>query len=491
MTPRRPFLLLLLLPALLGLASSSRAQEEPTVFVFDYGTIGLDSLQVFSPSSVFRPLDMLGVRAGGRAWAMGGAYVAEARGLEAVSWNPAGLGWLERTDVMADLFWLRSSGTTSGFPDTFNIPEVSLVNVTRYEVNLKSNVRYNMLGGAFSTDLPGNLHMGGAISFRRYMDTAYPEEIIEDMTFQEGGSFPVTLAFDDSESGGVEAVAATIGLQVVPDLLSVGGNLNFLTGRLDAQQEQILATGGGQIPPGRRDIRFDYSGFSTDLGLQARFGDRGGLGVRFTPGYTLDVEGGSFYAQSLAPPGQPIVVVQARIADYEIDVPSLLTVGGVLDPLDWLTVTADYSIQSWQDAEVRYKEDRDEDADLPLQDVTSLNVGLEGRFFRIRDVELPLRIGYRRGPLSLAQLAPEGKIDGAHVLDFDWAGGEIDTQALSFGIGFLTGPLRYDLALDFLDYELEKFYFDAYYDPLVNPQSTIVKVDRRLNRIRLSATLQL
>lgn len=471
----------LLLVALCGPAA--RSQETIEV---DLGTLLLDDLQLLSPSSVYRPLDMSAVRAGARGWGMGGAYAASASGVEAVAWNPAGLGWLERADFAGDLAWVRSSGTTSDFPDTFNIPQVAVLNVTRYEVNLKARVRYSLFGAGTAIDLPGSTRLAGALSFRRYLDLSYPEEIVEDLSFQEAGSFPVTLAFDGKEKGGVDAAAATVALQVLPQTLSVGATLNVLDGRLSEDQEQIIATGGGDVPSGIRKLRFKYHGLSADFGIQARYQGLFSIGVRYTPRYTLEVTGGQWYSRSLAAPGFPTFVTRGKVAGYDMEVPSFVTVSGSVQPLPWLLVVAEVDRQKWGETVVEYRDVNEPNGELPLRNVTLVGLGAEVRLAHYRQIDLPLRVGYRQGPLSVSQLEPHG-----NPLLGNWQGGEIDSKALTLGVGVETGNVRYDLSYEFTDYKLRKFYFDVPFDQLVNPESTLITVDRRVAVLRLSASLSL
>jgi hypothetical protein len=468
-----------------GSAPAALAQEGP-VIELDLGTFLLDDLAILSPSSMFRPLDMAGVRAGARGWGMGGAYAADARGVEAVAWNPAGLGWLERADFSGDLAWTTSSGTTTGFPDTFNIPQIATVNVTRYEVNLKARVRYSLLGAAMAFQPFGSARLAGALSFRRYLDLSYPEEIVEDLSFQEAGSFPVTLAFDGDEKGGVDAAAASLAFQAVPGFLSIGGTLNVLDGRLKENQEQIIATGGGTVPSGLRELRFDYRGLSGDFGIQVRREGLFAFGARYTPRYTLEVTGGQWSSRSLSAPGQPILVMHGKVAGYDMEVPSLVTVAASGQPLPWLLVAAQMDRQKWSETRIAYRDSDEPDAKLPLKNVTTIGGGVEARLLHIRRIELPLRLGYRQGPLSVAQLEPRG-----NPLFGDWTGGEVDSKTISLGIGMEASNLRYDLSYEFTDYEIKKFYFDVPFDALVNPHSEVVNVDRRVAILRLSATLAL
>lgn len=484
--------------------------QQLVILEYDIGTIELDDLRfslfvmedgmpivLSEPSFLHRPLDMVGARSGAAGWAMGGANVAEGEGVNSISWNPAGLGWLDRTDIAWDLKWSRSSGTTSGFPDTFNIPDVALVDVVRYEVSLQSGVRYNLMGAGTSTSLPGDRRLAGAISMRRYMDLTYPEEIVADLQFQEAGSFPVTVAFDGDEEGGVDALAATVGVEILPGIVSAGVNFNYLNGRLSTSEDAIVSTGGAQELGGYTNLRFEYSGFATDLGLQARLGRLASAGIRFTPSYRVEVTGGKLSAQPLPDVGSIFLTrAHARIASYDMEIPSLLSVGGTLHlpsvglpltslriPFDRMTFAGDVSIQNWSEFKIDYHDpDRPQDASLPLRDVTSINLGCEGRFLSLRGIELPVRVGYQTAPLSMAALEEGNE---------DWIGGDVDSQSFSFGLGFEAGPLHYDIGYQVIDYKIKKFYFDTPVDPLMNPEGTLVDVDRRVGIVRFSASLAL
>ncbi len=467
-----------------------RAQETP-VEDTDLGTITLGDLQRLSPSRVFRPIDMIGVRSSAAGWGMGGAHIANVEGVESVSWNPAGLGWLKRSDVTGDLRVLGSSGTTSGAPDTFLIPRSPKLNVTRYAVNLKSNVRYGMLGAATSREMAGR-RVAGALSFRRYIDVAYPEEILEDLVQAEAGGYPVTLAFDDTENGGVDAATASVGIEAIPGLLSAGMNFNVLSGLLRTDEEIIVATGGPQNSVGNFKSGYNYGGHSFDLGVQTRYRDIAALGLRYTPGYTLEVRNGTFSAQSIPDPTNPVVnTVRATIASHDIGVPALLSAGLWFRVNPKLSAAFEWNQQKWQDAKLTYVGNvvpAGTTESLPLRNVSNWHVGLEGRILRIGQVDLPLRLGYRAGPLSLAPLEAAGTGPDTRPAA---ANNDIDTRAFTLGLGFETGNVRYDVGYEILDYTLQKFYFDVPYDAFLNRDSTLITVDRRVTALRVSATLTL
>jgi hypothetical protein len=483
---------LLAMLILLGAVPAVFAQETIEV---DLGTIGLSTLAQIAPSKIYRPLDMMGARPGAGAWGMGGAYVAQAQGVEAVSWNPAGIGWLERPSMTGEFHWNRSSESTSGFPDTFNIPNAPQLRINRYEVNLKSAVRAGILGVGASREMAGR-DVSGAVSYRRYMDVTLPEAILAELAVEGGGGdqggSTSTIAVDNTEKGGVDAAAATFGVEIIPGQLSAGVNLNYLLGDFRSAAESSAPTGGLGTSTGFENLKFTYRGFSTDLGLQYRREGLAAVGIRYTPGYTLAVTKGRWDAQGIRLPGAEYAVrFHADVAGYNLDVPSLLSIGLWYRVIPELSVALGYDSQKWAGSRVAYRSDdpfagREAEPTLPLRDVSTIRFGLEGRFLKYRDNPIPVRLGYAQGPLSVAQLDPSG--DNPR-LEENWAGGDVSSSTLSFGVGFETGPLRYDLSYEVIDYKLNKWYFETPYDPFLNPQGIIVEVDRRCAQMRFSGTL--
>jgi hypothetical protein len=475
---------LLIALAWLTLAIPALAQGSIDV---DLGTIGLATMQQMSPSRVFRPIDMIGAREGAEGWGMGGAHVAHVAGVEAIPWNPAGLGWLHGSDFTGNLRLLSSSGSTSSFPDSFSIPRVPRLSVRKYAVNLKSMTRYGTLGAATSANVAGR-RLVGALSYRRYVDVAYPETIIEDLVQTDVATYPVTFAFDNDEKGGVDAAAASVGFEAVPNLLSLGANVNILMGMLRSVEQMIVSVGGPTNSVGETRSGFNYRGHSFDLGAQVRYEDLGSLGLRFTPGYTLQVRSGTFSLREIPTPGATnSYYYHANIAPYDLDIPSLLSVGGWAHVLPKVNMALEWNRQSWAGTKAKYVQGQTADP-LPLRDVTSVHLGIEGRFLRLGRVDLPVRLGYHSGPLSMAPIQASGTGIGTRVTAAD---SDISTKAYTIGLGFETGNLRYGFSYEIQDYKLQKFYFDVPYDPFLNKYSTLVDVDRRVTAIRISATLAL
>jgi hypothetical protein len=491
--PERAWRHLLLATLILAsLFSTAVAQEVVDV---DLGTIGLNTLGQLEPSRIFRPLDMIGARPGAQAWALGGAYVAQAQGVDAIGWNPAGMGWLKRPAVVSEFRWTRSTAATSGFPDTFNIPNSPQLRIVRYEVNLKSMVRSGILGAGATRTILGR-NVSGALSYRRYLDTTMPEAILAELSLEgsgnNGASTGSTVAFDNNEQGGVDAASATVGVELIPGQLAAGVNFNLLDGIFRSTITSSAPSGGLGESTGHQRLNFDYRGFSTDLGVQYRREGLAAVGVRYTPSYKLAVTKGRYVSQSIPLPGSEFVYrVHGIVAGYNLDVPAMLSIGGWYQVIPQLSVAIGYDSQKWADPTIAYRSDesfagRESKPTLPLRDVTCLHYGIEGRFLKLRKGDVPVRLGYSTGPLSVADLVPGG--DHPEIFS-NWEGGDVKSSTMSFGLGFETGPLHYGLSYEIIDYKIKKWYFESPTDPFFNPQGVAVKVDRRVTQLRFGGTL--
>ncbi len=487
---------------ILALGLSTPALADGEIESINLGTFGLETLKYAQPSAVFRPLDMVGARAGAQGWAMGGANVAGASGIESVGWNPAGLATLSRPAAFADIEWTRSSGTTTGFPDTFKVEGAPLLSLRTYEVNLGAGLRYNMLGAGTATQVSGGRTLSGAVSVRRYLNVCYPEDIVANMVTPEASGFPITMALEGEESGGVDAIAGTVAFDLLPSQLSIGANLNYLNGRLRARNEVHVTGAGTEVPTSASSIDFDYAGISTDLGLQFRREGLGAVGVRFTPAYTLEVTKGRFSSMAITTGEDvPDLATYGRVAGYDMKVPSLLSVGASASVTERVRLAAEYNIQNWSETEVTYRDEfvgREPDPSLPLHDVSSLHIGAEARYFSFRGIGLPVRLGFHTGAMSMQNLKSEvtetviieGRPTKVLLPASEWVDDDdVRLTAFAFGFAFEAKSLRYDVSYEVADYTFNRFYFDIPRDDFLNKESIVVEIDRRVTQLRLSASM--
>lgn len=482
----------------------SRAQGE--IIDIDLGIVGLNTMALYFPSIVHRPIDGISVRPGGDALGMGGAYLARAEGPLAVGWAPAGLAALDRTAVLFDGYQISSSGDASGYPDSFLVPQQPPLLVSRYSSDLKSASRAGFVGAATPLFQAGSIKVVGALSWRRFGEVARPEETVTDLTFGEENNFPVVFTVDRSEKGVIESFAPSLAVELARGI-SLGANLNFLTGRLRADYEQRLASGGLPLVA-VGGVTFKYKGFVPDLGARISvMDDRVQLAAKFTPAYTLEVTGGDFYSRSFSLPTQPTVSLHGKMAGYDLDVPSALGAGIALRPFRRLVLAADFNVQNWSEAKMTYTQEPADQTQyetattLPLDDVSTFHAGLEYLLFDWDWGQVPVRLGYHQVPLSFRQVdradidlqvieLPDGSrvINPVHTGTFN--GSAVEADAITFGASLWTGAYSYDLGIETYSYDQNKWFLDSVYDPIANPRSMLVEHTRNILAVRLSTSVR-
>lgn len=496
-----------------GLAYAQRPSEEVHI---DLGVIGLSTMATLFPSMVHRPIETIPARPGGDAAGMGGAYLAVADGVKAVGWSPAGLASLERSEILFDGRVRNAGGSASGYPDSVLVPQQPPLLVTQYSMNNKDAMHTGFVGAAAPLFRAGSINVVGALSWRRFGEIARPEEVISDLGFGEERSFPVVFTVDARERGVIESFAPSIAVQLVPGV-TFGANLNFLSGRLRSTYEERLSSGGFPLI-GTGEITFRYSGFVPDLGAGiSLIGGRARMAAKFTPSYTLNVSGGRFHTRSINAPNQPVYHVSGKVSGYELEVPSALGVGVAIRPFRRLLLAADYNVQNWSEASLAYTEDLtgnplavgnmpgknsgyEETTTLPLDDVSSVHVGMEYLLFEWDWAHIPVRFGFHKGPLgfrssdrddvTLVQLElPNGAPYQQPVHTGVFHGESVEADAVSYGVSLRTGSFTYDLGVEHFSYEENKWFFDTVYDPVMNPGSRLVKHTKRFTSIRLSSTV--
>jgi hypothetical protein len=534
--PRKCSRALLVLTCALAPASAAFAQgggiETITV---DFGRVGFNTFATVAPALYYRPIDHFGARPGAVALGMGGANLARANGPLAVAWSPAGLGAVTELSIAADGGLNTASTSVSGYPSSLTIPQAPPLFVSSYEISQSSALRYGAIAAAVPFWDNGNQRLVGAFSWRRYNDTIAPESSVLDLVLEQGAALPVTIANERDERGAVEAFGPSFGLQLIPGL-QAGVNVNLLTGRLRTSATTNVNTGGGGgVVPGIQRFTNSYRGFNLDFGARLTLGERAAVAATFTPSYDLEVTGGEFLSQAVGAPGAPNFRVLAKLAGYDLEIPSALSVGGEVKPLERLRVAVDYNSQKMSETVASYNGPVPGDTRnpvLPLQDASSLHFGAEYVLFRPTWGEIPVRVGFRTADLGFAQADSS---DYTYVYSyqnpaltdeerraittfetmgvaFDGSpnGDAPDGTGFSFGISLKTSRIRYDLGADIFSYEYQQFYFDSPWDPVLNPNRlegtrrqtddkgeylpparthpSLIDVDRTITTVRLSAT---
>ena len=436
MSQHRSFALSWLVAActLLALHSSAHAQGQ-TVDI-DLGRMGFETLAVLSPSLVYRPTDMAGVRPDARALGMGGAYVAMANDPLAIAWNPAGIAGIHDFTLAVDGFGVRSHSTAAGYPPILSIPRVPELFVTSYENALKSTTRYGTIALGVPLWERGARSVVGGFSWRRYAEVGRPEETLQTLVVADAvNTSEVTIALDRREKGAIESYGPTLGLRLLPGL-DLGLTANFLTGRNRVSQSLEQQTGGqGLSDLGFERFSLKYRGFAFDLGARYSIKDRARFALRFTPEYTLEVTDGGWENQTIDVTSFINVRQFGTLSGYDQTIPSFFDVGGALRPFDRLWISAGYAVQNMSESVVTYtgapsfnrlgaglvaasvSTERIDalfggavPAGSPIQptaDFKQISVGAEYVLLRRAAVEVPVRVGFRSADLPFVAASPE------------------------------------------------------------------------------------
>lgn len=507
----------------------------PEPITINFGRIGFNTFAFLAPSLYYRPMDHFGARADAVALGMGGANLARASGPLAVSWCPAGLGAITELSIAAD-GGLSSAGTTvTGYPTSLTIPQAPPLFVSSYEVSQSSAIRYGALSAAVPFWDNGTQRLVGAFSWRRYNDTVFPEDQVLDLVLEQGAALPVTIANERSERGAVEAYGPSFGLQLIEGL-QAGVNVNLLTGRLRTSSTTNVNTGGGGgVVPGTTRFTNSYRGFALDFGGRFALGEKIAIAGTFSPSYDLEVTGGEFLSQAVGAPGAPNIRLHAKLAGYDLEVPSALSLGGEVKPIERLRLAVDYNSQKMGEAVATYNGPVPADTRnpvLPLADGSSFHVGAEYVLFRPSWGEIPVRVGFRSADLPFAQADssdytyvysyqdPSLSEDERNAIanfetvgvlfDGSPSGDAPDGTGISFGVSLKTSRIRYDFGADVFSYSYRQFYFDSPWDQVINPNPIegtrravddngdflpptrthpdLIHVDRTVTNFRLSAT---
>ncbi len=484
-------------------------------------------------------LDFAGASRSARSDALGGAAVATASGAEALVINPAGLAW--RPDGSA-------GDVRVGIGNFFGSSQSELTDFLIFDTGIVGRIdplevavepRYALVhDGLMMSGLPfydpdadsgfgrflGRTAL--AVGYREFVDIKNSTNAIT-RWLPEGGVQGLTgelkSAGQSREEGGIGALvfglATTLGDRDGNAWLNLGGAANLASGRVRAEQvftvsqlTQLVVEYPGPLL-NDASITQKFTGTAFDLGAQ--IGLRGGAvtaGAVFRPEYTLEMRSGKYQlVQDGFSVGNPTValVVDGRIADYDMTIPATLTVGGSVHLTNLLgdgvdrggimgyvhrffgrgRVDVDYSSTTLSDATVDHvdefltndelseefefinqalQDELGDDTDISvdtnlklhdgsanLYDKTSIHVGFETPLFDRAGFGLDLRLGWEEVPFAFPSLVlgdeevnDQGVTERPVLLDADGFPQleEATGNAVSFGLGFHSGRVGFDMS---------------------------------------------
>ena len=175
--------------------------------------------------------------AGARAEGLGGAFIGLADDATAISWNPSGLGQLERTELSLVGRWIQEEYKWEN-------PLAPTNNSTRTQ----SHLTYNFASIAFPLHA-GKVNIVPAVAFQKQLDN-YAREDDETSSYES--------------NGGANTITPGIGLKLHP-MFYVGGAVNIWLGNFDNSTVTDKATKAGYSNDGA------YSGLNFTAGILVDF----------------------------------------------------------------------------------------------------------------------------------------------------------------------------------------------------------------------------
>ncbi len=453
------------------------------------------------PQYVQRPLDDLSTRPGAEAMGMGGAHLALAEGPMAMGWNPAGLGLMTESAIAVDGFLKSSSNTASGYPDTVEVEGQPVFMVNEYEDRLGSTQNFGFLGGAFPILQIGRNPLVAGIAHRRHTEVSYGEEIVMELGILETTSFPFVYGSDNRERGSIESTTLSLAYKAldIPNLwVSIGGNANFLRGRLRSEVEIRVNVRG--FDPGYLSYKRDYKGFSGELGLQAGIAEKVRVGGWISLPYDLEVYNSDFVSQSIADPNSGFVVrTRGDIASFDMQIPLFASAGIAVGPYYGIELAGDINYRPWSKTHIRHTDDAYGifDGAYPAADITAYSLGARFEFPVLRStlnnagMILNMMLGYSYLPLSMYSLDLVGGADPYYY------GDQVESEAYSLGFSLRTSAkISFEAGLEFQTYDYRNWFLNS-----PNAENTgfnfddryeqAVLVNRNLTVLRFSSTFEL
>jgi long-subunit fatty acid transport protein len=367
---RRPYLVILILSALLPLPRS--ALLAATLFQ----QVGIAS----SPNPV---------GSGARAVGMGGAFIAVADDATAASWNPAGLIQLERPElsVVGEFFYRKEQFSSDEHPEMSNRSD-----------DHNTNINY------FSATYPFKLYrnMVVSINYQRLYD--FDEKF--DYRFNLAGP-GLTLSQQKhfSQDGYLGALGLAGAVEITPGL-SLGATLNLWTDKLlwqngwDANySEQASGTLTGapvETTTNIKDKYSDFHGVNANLGLLWDVTKQLTLGAVFKTPFTasLDHEFTLSQVQTIGPPVNSVITNQAHFTEnVHLQMPMSYGVGLAWRFSDEFTMDLDIYRTDWSNY---FLKDSNGNKFSPIdgKDTTQVRAGGEYLFiFPNKDLVVPVRAG--------------------------------------------------------------------------------------------------
>jgi long-subunit fatty acid transport protein len=351
--------------------------------------------------------------AGARAEGLGGAFIGLADDATAISWNPAGLGQLERSEFSVVGRWIGEEYKHDNPANKTN----------NYTIN-QSHFTYNFASIAFPLHA-GKVNIVPAVAFQKQLDN-FQKYDVTDESYESGG--------------GVNTLTPGIGVKLFP-MLYVGGAVNIWLGNFDNKTTDKSVT-----PNDVWENNGSYKGLNFSAGLLVDFEGlktpvpiKVGATVR-TP-FELEVDGDYKYLSGTQTTGE------GKFKNT-VEVPLMFGVGASGRIGENLTLAFDFETRLYSDKKIFRAADEKTFDTLDLSasktDLNQIRVGAEYLIVTSAGV-IPIRAGFRTVPTLRANWNIQDKPDG-----------QVSGNGFTVGTGFIGGAIALDVTYSRMTWE-QKF----------------------------------
>lgn len=395
------------------------------------------------------------VGAGARALGMGGAFIAIADDATAASWNPAGLGQLERPELTVVT---RYQGFRSVVPARGD--NLSFFNGSRDLVG--SSTGFDFIAFTYPIRI-GNFKIVPQISHQRII--SYDLDLrMNNVPYFIRGTHPIlnipseergTRTEDQLYVGGVDVVSFSLGTKLW-DWLNLGISANvWLNGYEGTYHEvtegQLTTPEGARICDYKTDfterLEVDIRGFNLNLGVLVDVTEKLKIGAVYKNSFTVNDD----YSMSLN--GDVVLGDLRQRVDEEypgsspLRWPETFGIGFSYRPIDPLTISMDITATRWSETIMKnFPQDDDITGEVTEVDVyfpTMVEVG--GDFKQLDTFQFRLGVEYVLiGEKSLIPLRLGFFTDSQHYTDA--SGTRVVFVGATAGVGYRRGRFGADFA---------------------------------------------
>jgi hypothetical protein len=288
---------------------------------------------------------------GGRATGMGGAGLAILSGPEYQALNPAAILGVRRPELEAEGKIFSGSAGSVRVPDELDLGGGQSLRANNYRTQPRQSFSHNSLSFGLPVMLLGNRGVLAA-TYRRVASTGSADETRVELRGPLTNEADATYGFGDLPEDGMDAVTVGVAREIT-DFFDLGLGLNWQSGTLVRDTDIGVAVFGFEILNAFSEFSQDVSSFNVDLGGRLEIG-RFDFGGAVYLGHDLDFTNANVRIKPVPDPQNPSVefLVLSQPLDHSISVPLMYGLGAAVEPVERLTVAADFYARPWTKAEI-------------------------------------------------------------------------------------------------------------------------------------------